>query len=434
MAITNLERLTGINRKILFGKFGQDVLWNIASLAVLAVCGVLLNIIIGWFYDSSVLGIFNQVYAVYIVFSQFGVMGIHLSVMKHVAQYANEKEVYRSSITGGLLLSITFAIISCLVFWSIRSLLANLLGSPGVATGMAYATIGLFFYSINKVMLSALNGLSRIKAFAIYQGMRYILMIVALIGASLFHSPGASLGLIFTVAETCLFLALLPTLWKEFGPLKLALLKPWFSNHFDFGMRGFMSNVLMQLNTRVDVLILGYFLSDRLVGIYSFAAILAEGVYQLPGVLQINFNPILVQLTAKDHFDELKDTVKKGMRFTYLGMLVIGVLIVALYPLAVPLVTNKGDFMQSWPLFAILMTGIVLCSGYTPFGNIILAAGRPGLHTIMITIQVLFNVVANIFLVQLWGITGSAIATALAYTLSAVLIVTFTRIVLKVRI
>jgi O-antigen/teichoic acid export membrane protein len=190
----------------------------------------------------------------------------------------------------------------------------------------------------------------------------------------------------------------------------------------------------MQLNTRVDVLILGYFLSDRLVGIYSFAAILAEGIYQLPGVLQINFNPILVQLTSGNNLDELKLTIKKGMRFTYLGMLIIGIIIVSVYPLGVSLVTNKGDFMLSWPIFTILMAGIVLCAGYTPFGNILLAAGRPGLHTIMISIQVIFNILGNILLVQIWGPTGSAIATALAYVLSAILIKVFTRTVLKIRV
>jgi O-antigen/teichoic acid export membrane protein len=64
-------------------------------------------------------------------------------------------------------------------------------------------------------------------------------------------------------------------------------------------MKSFFSNVLLQMNTRIDVLVLGLFWSDHIVGIYSFAATLAEGVYQLLVVLRTNYNPMLVRLTLE---------------------------------------------------------------------------------------------------------------------------------------
>ena len=45
------------------------------------------------------------------------------------------------------------------------------------------------------------------------------------------------------------------------------------------------------MNTRIDIFMLGIFLSDQLVGIYSVAALFVEGFLQIIVVLQNNFNP-----------------------------------------------------------------------------------------------------------------------------------------------
>jgi len=424
-----------MDKQVLMGKFGSDVIWNIASLAVLAVCGIIVNIIIAWYYSPDVLGAFNQVYAVYMVFSQLAVAGIHLSVLKYVAQYSSKPGTYRSLFTVGLFLSSGFALVACIVFWLIRGEFGRLMmNNPGVGTGVAYATLGLFFFSINKVFLSMLNGLSRMKSYAIFQALRYIFMILALIGATILHSPGDHLGVIFSVAESLLFLCMLPVTLPEMQWPSMAMFKEWSKKHLDFGIRGFFSNVLLQLNTRVDVLILGHFYDDRIVGIYSFAAILAEGIYQLPLVLQLNYNPILVNLIADQKIDELKKTIKQGVRFSYRVMLTIGLTVVLLYPLGISLVTNKAAFMQSWPILAILMTGIVLGSGYVPFGTILLQAGRPGLHTLMIMMLVFTNIAGNYLLVPVLGATGSAIATGCSYALLMLLLKLFTKNALKLNI
>ena len=57
-------------------KFRRDVLYNVAGLGVAGVCGILLNFLIGTLYDAAALGIFNQVFATYIIFAQFAVLGV----------------------------------------------------------------------------------------------------------------------------------------------------------------------------------------------------------------------------------------------------------------------------------------------------------------------------------------------------------------------
>jgi len=416
------------------GKNGQDVLWNFASFVIMGVCGVLINFIIAGFYNPEVLGVYNQVYAVYIVSSQFAVVGIHLSVLKYVAQYVHEKERTRAIVSSALLLSASFALLSCLILWIGRWLIAAWMESPAVGNGLAWALPGLFFFSLNKVILSVLNGQSRMKLYAVFQALRYILMIAVIVLVAWSGLPGENLSMVFTVAELVLLLGLLPAIWPSLGFPGWQELRSWMRLHFDFGMRGFLSNVLLGLNPRVDVLILGYFSSDFTVGVFSLAASAAEGLYQLPVVLRTNLNPILVRQISEGRMDELRALARRSMRWTYLSILGVGLLAVLVYPLGLNLVANQEKFIQSWPIFAILVVGIVAASGYIPFSNILLLAGRPGAHTLMISLQVFFNIAGNLLLVPYWGGYGAAIATSLAYVFLVVLVKVFARKMMRLSI
>lgn len=438
---TNLDRainyslkLIGLERGDLSSKFGQDVLWNIASYGVMAVCGVAINVIVWYAYSPEVLGVFNQVFAVYVIASQFAVAGIHLSVVKYVAQYASQQEIYRTVNTAAVLLATGIAGLSAVLIWKLSEPIGMFLGSTGVALGLAYIAPALFFFSINKILLSVLNGLSRMKRYAVFQALRYLLIVSALIALTLRNTPGEILPFAFTIAEAILLICLSLSLYREFSLPAIGVLRKWVYTHLVFGIKGFGSNVLLQMNTRVDVLMLGYFWSDYYVGIYSFAAIFAEGIFQFLIVLRTVYNPLLVRLISNQKMERLKSLIARGLRTTYRFMLIVGAAAIILYPIGALISENKQDFLRSWPVFAILVSGIVLSSGYIPFGQILVQAGRPGLHTIMTLMLVLFNFLCNLLLVPFYGIVGAAISTALAHVVGVLLLKIFTKRILYIRI
>jgi O-antigen/teichoic acid export membrane protein len=270
------------------------------------------------------------------------------------------------------------------------------------------------------------------KIYAVFQAMRYVLMVLFILSSSALGMQGGILPMVFSVSELVLLLAMLPFLRHEISGSGFNDMWGWIKKHFDFGMRAFMSNVLLGLNPRVDILILGYFASDYTVGVFSLAASAAEGLYQLPVVLRTNLNPILVRLLHEGKKEELHAISQRSMRLTYLAMLAVGVLVILLYPVGLGFVANKAKFMESWPFFAILVGGIILSSGYIPFSNILMLGGYPGSHTVMITLLVLFNILGNILLVPLLGGMGAAIATALSYVFLIPLVKLFANRILGV--
>ena len=398
-------------------RFQAALLWNFGSLAVLGVSGIALNALIGTLYDESALGIFNQALAAYIFFSQAAVGGLDRSVLKEVAAHAHDAARVRASVAAGLVPALVLAALVTLAFWLARGPIGASLESPGTAEGIAWATPGLFFFALNKVLLATVNGLQRMRAFAVYQALRFVLILAALGGFALLdreRAHAAHLAGVFSFAEAGLFLVLALEVWLQCrGPLA-AHWREGIRPHLEYGLRSAGSGVLLELNARVDVLMIGWFMTDRDVGIYTFAAMICEGVYQLLVVLQNLYNPILAREIAARRLEELHATIQKAKRRTYLGMLAAGALALLLYPVALALLTDKPGFAESVVPFRWLILGIVLCAGFIPFAQTLLMAGFPGTHTLYMVLTVLINVVGNAILIPRIGLPGAAIATALS--------------------
>lgn len=67
-------------------KFRRDLRWSLAALGLTGACGLALNTLIGVTYGKEALGVFNQVFAAYILLSQLAVLGVHFSTLKHLSE------------------------------------------------------------------------------------------------------------------------------------------------------------------------------------------------------------------------------------------------------------------------------------------------------------------------------------------------------------
>jgi len=411
-------------------RFQTALFWNFGSLAVLGVSGIALNALIGTLYDEAALGVFNQALAAYIFFSQAAVGGLDRSVLKEVAAHAHDLPRVRAIVAAGLVPAALLAGVVTLAFWFARAPLGAWLESPGTSEAIAWATPGLFFFALNKVLLATVNGLSRMRAFAVYQSLRYVLILAALAGFALLDDErvhAAHLAGVFSFAEAGLFLVLAIEVWLQLrGPLE----RGWSTfarPHLAYGLRSVGSGVLLELNARVDVLMIGWFMHDSDVGVYTFAAMIVEGVYQVLVVLQNLYNPILARELAAKRLAELHATIRKGMRRTYVGFAAVAALALLLYPLALSILTDKPGFAESNVPFRWLLLGIVLCAGFIPFAQTLLMAGFPGTHTLYMGSTVLINVVGNAILIPRLGLAGAAIATSISMFLGVFVLKSFVR-------
>ena len=413
-------------------KFSKDVGWNIGSLGVVGVIGILINIIIVRFYDTEALGIFNQCMAIYLVGAQIAVGGFHLSVLK----YSSEKSVVKSTISAillsGLICTCVTSIIVCGVVYATLDLIAGFFESDKVGIGILCLLPGLFLFSLNKVFFAVFNGLRHMRIYAVGLSLRLIFILAFIIGSIIANLQAEFLPLAFSVAEVVLIIIFsVYSIGSGILTLKNKLLS-WLKTHISFGTRGFLNGFLLDINPRVDVIMLGVFMSDSAVGIYSFAAMLAEGIAQLPVILQTNLNPILTRITMEKRFDDLKATVEKTFKVAFWGMLIVSVLALACYPLITTWLVGADKLAGSWVIFAILLTGIIAAAGYTPFVMILTQAGYPGYFTLFLILVVGTNIVLNYILIPLIGLHGAALATMTTFIASVFYLKLLVRSILKI--
>src|SRR6185503_17370445 len=80
--------------------------------------------------------------------------------------------------------------------------------SEAVADGMLVAAPGLFCFWINKVLFNVVNGLRRMRAFAVYTSLRYALIAAGVIAARLLDVGGSRIAIVWTITECTMFVVL----------------------------------------------------------------------------------------------------------------------------------------------------------------------------------------------------------------------------------
>jgi len=413
-----LRKLTDIIKKIFpKNQFQKGVWWNFFSFIVLGIGGVLLNFLILFFWGPDVLGSFNQVYAVFILSSQFAVFGLYSPVLKFISQHSDNQKNCNEIISSALFLAFIITTAVSLIFYYLAPLIGRLMDSENVARGLLYAAPGLWLFSINKILLSFLNGKRQMKPFAIFYIMRYCLLPLSLAGLAIFHLPGYAVPVIFSVTEFIVCIPLLAYSSKFFSFTSPRACWSWFQVHLPFGAKSILSGGVTEINSRIDILMLGAFFSDKIVGIYSFAAMLAEGLDQIPVIFRVNYNPVLAKNIAEQKFSEIKVMVKGFLKKWMMAAVLVGILAISAYPLAVKIMSKSPELMAGWVVFAILVAGIVIKSGYSVFWDIPVQSGFPGHQAALIVAVSLSNVIMNSIMIPIWGMSGAAIATSLSFVL-----------------
>ncbi|HRI99400.1 MAG TPA: polysaccharide biosynthesis C-terminal domain-containing protein [Hyphomonas sp.] len=410
---------------------------NLASLGFLAVAGLFLNFAIARYYGEEALGLFNMAFAVYIFASQFGSLGIHFSVLQSVSAFdtADQAVVDRAVTSGivGTLITSTAAVFLCL---PLVPLLGYVYGDRAEGIGDAVLAIlpGLWAFSINKTLFSAINGAQHMATFAGLQALRYLLLLACFAGFVVWDVNSVYLAGVFSIAELLLMPILLFFSNRVVGRWSFEGLRQGLKQHASFGGRVFLSGAMMELNTRVDVLMIAFFIDAAASGIYSVAALVAEGAGQAIFAVRNNFNPIIGRMVARREFSELFRLSRRSALLFTPFMVAVSLIAWAAYPMFSRIAFNNDNFLAAGVPLVILLSGLTLSGAFMIFSMIFTQAGRPAVHTGFVMTNLLVNISLNLALIPSFGIEGAAFATALSYIISSLMLVFLSRAVLGVRL
>lgn len=393
----------------------SNLSWTAASLVILAVSGIAINLMIAGFRSASDLGVFNQAYAVYVVASQLTVFGIHNSIMRNAAHYSGDAEEGRSLAGSGLLLSAITGVIGAGLLMLAAPALGKWFDSPSTALGVRNVAYGLLLFPLSKTLLGLLNGLQMMKAFAVLQSLRYLVVMAWVAVVSMTSATIDKVLYCFLVAEVVTTVAALGYLWSRRMLQRMQVRRVWIGRHASFGARSLLSNTFVELNSRVDVILIGFFLSDRAAGIYSFGAILIDGLYQVWHLIRVNLNPILVNASRDRDWSTCRMLLNKALRYLYPLAVLLALGVIFAYWLTITYLMNGKGLEEGMLPLIILLVGLTAVAPFIPFDQLPLLGGYPGLQTLQQLSVVIVNAILNVIFIPWLGIEGAALGTALSY-------------------
>lgn len=400
-------------------KFQTDLLWNIGSLGGIGIIGILINVLIWFTYGADALGVYALVYTIYLMLSQIAVGGVHLSIQAFTPEFAENRKETDGILNASLLLVIVYSLATIGTCWLLQEEPAKWFQSPQVSEALPLVLGGLLFFSLNKQFVAFHNACRRMKVVAVFQFLRFLFMISTLTVFIQLEVEAWMLPSILAIAEAALFLVVLAYSLRFFTIRFDATTTAWVKKHNSFGNRALIGNLLFNMTTKVDIFMLGIFLSDSAVGIYNFAATIAEGVMQFPMVFRNNINPIITKAHLKHNPDFFNYIMRKNVKAFYKIIAPLCLLTIAGFPVVLLVFGIEEDFYLIWSLYAILVAGIVLAAGYLPFQMFFNQVGRASAQSLYIFFFFLSNVLFNWLFIELYGLYGAAMGTFLAYVAQA---------------
>jgi O-antigen/teichoic acid export membrane protein len=191
-----------------------------------------------------------------------------------------------------------------------------------------------------------------------------------------------------------------------------------------FGLKSYFANLIQYLNLRFDYFLVNYFLSVKMVGIYSVSVAMAEILFHVPNAIGTILFSRVSNYSSEKANQDTPMICRNVLAFTVFSAIILTIIANYIFPV---LFTNK--YADSINPFIILLPGTLFLTISKILANDITGRGKPIVNMYIAILTFILNIVLNIILIPEYGILGAALASSITYSLSTfVLIFIFLKI------
>jgi O-antigen/teichoic acid export membrane protein len=392
------------------------LLAHLASVTALALAGVVLNLAVGRVYGFEGLGVFSQAMIFFLLLGQVAAGCLAFAALHHFSVHgAHAKQARAYFIALGIPVALIGAVIG-IGLWQGAGMFGALLGSEPLAACLPAVGLAVGLFALNKVLIYALNGMSHFKTFALLQGLRMPLMLAAFFYLVSQDAPSGHFGWIFVTSEIVLFCLSLGFVWRytKAEPLRVQAIKFLIYDVGGKGWRGAFIGLLSDVNSKIDVLVLGLLVSDTIVGVYALGAMFADGLRMVLAAIQNIVNPRIagyVETSNTSAFDALWRDLARIAR-PLAGAITLCAALFMLY--LAPIILGADDIGTSTLVFVTIALATTLAAPALILNQVFTQGDAPHLQTRFLALLAGLNLGLNLALVPLFGPLGAAIGTAVA--------------------
>ncbi|MGC8866045.1 MAG: polysaccharide biosynthesis C-terminal domain-containing protein [Bacteroidales bacterium] len=181
--------------------------------------------------------------------------------------------------------------------------------------------------------------------------------------------------------------------------------------------------LLLQINYKVDVVLLQRMVHPKQIGYYSLGVSITEQLWLLPYAIGI----VLMSRTAnsKDK-QQMNETTALMLRTSVPASILGALMLVLLTPIFLPLIFGE-KFAPSVAVVQTILPGVVIFMVYRIIESYYAGLGPPLLSIRILLVSALLNILLNIWWIPRFGILGAAWATNVSYSAATLVFLGFFR-------
>lgn len=396
---------TGFSGFLKNKKFTVDTLWLISSQAVLIISGFLVNLIIGYQYGAATLGVFNQVLGFYLILSTFISLGINNCLIQKISSGLPQQ--YKGIFSSNFAITTVSAILFSAAILFVSYIFPSVFSSPDLAKALFIGTLSLPFFNWNKNFMAFATGTRNQKLFANIRSFRWLIIIGFVAAVTLISADPIWLYYSFLAAEVILFVFCFAKFSNLFT-INFTILD--IKSNLSFGLKSFFAEAFSILNDKLDLIIIGYLISNTEVGVYSFFIFFAKSLYIFPGILQQNINPLIGKHWAEQKMEELMKNLKNIRMINLVVVLVQAAAILVFYKILTDY--YEPEFAGSLGYLALSMAGIIPFALISWGGSILVMTGKLKENILRTFLVLVFSILSTWVLTYWFGMMGAVGAVA----------------------
>jgi O-antigen/teichoic acid export membrane protein len=406
----------------------DDSLRRIAQSTGVAVVGMALGVVFS-FLTRLIIARYGMqtsygTFSLALVVLQFGSiissLGLSRGAIRYIAHFGSggDQARVRMTMSAALRFSLLASIIVGLaVFLAADAIARNIFHAPDLTPALEIFAIGIPFATLTGTLVAFFRGFGRIVPWVLFQNIILnaiaftILIIILAAGLpfiTVFYAYLAAIILtsIILVVYTVKKLPQRFTLTGREGP-------PITRELLLFSLPLLGSSLIGILMMHIDTLMLGYFKTVDIVGLYNAAYPMASFISIPLIALNLMYTPVATGLFSQNKLPELRRNYVVLTK--WLVSLTLPVfLVMALFPEASIHLLFGQEYVAAAEPLRILAIGFIINNLLGPNGETLLALGRPNFILWSTVAAAVLNVILNILLIPSMGMVGAAIASLVA--------------------
>jgi len=399
--------------RVLSGRsYFQDILSIFRSNIAVTACNLLAGVILTRVLGAAGYGLYSAIIVVPVMVIGFTQLGIRRSAIYHIGNKLIPEDHIVSALFLLLLWTSTLSILICgFVYFFSESQLFDpliivlvLLTIPLLLSNVFAG--GLFLGKEDIRHASVVNAAPTILTLVFTVVFVWVLKLGVLGAfAAIFAANLIMLLLVYRIIFTGYRYRIT---WKYHEGIMKSMIK--------LGLVNAIAIFIMQLNYRLDILMLKKLSTLEEVGYYSLAMQIAEQLLHIPYAIE----SIVLSRSANTSDDRfVHRTVASIFRVSLLIGLGGGLFIYLISPWVIPLVFGKA-FAGSVVMIRVVLPGILVLLGFRILNSRLTGMGKPQIAIYAFLPALVLNFILNLFLIPRYGGVGAAWATNASYAAGSV--------------